>query len=98
MTFHILRHFSKISRNNGVGATVVYATYDQNISDKTNVQVALGYGKANDKNTNYTYNLKPSITEINAQAAYKFDKSLTIKAAAAYGILSDKKYKEKLAI
>jgi len=74
--------------NSGLGATVVYATYDQNISDKTNVQVALGYGKANEKNA---ANLTPSITEINAQAAYKFDKSLTIKAAAAYGMLSDVK-------
>jgi len=75
--------------NKGLGATVVYATYDQNISDKTNVQVALGYGKANEKDA--STNLTPSITEINAQAAYKFDKSLTIKAAAAYGILSDVK-------
>jgi len=74
--------------NSGLGATVVYATYDQNISDKTNVQVALGYGKANEKNA---ANLTPSITEINAQAAYKFDKSLTIKAAVAYGMLSDVK-------
>jgi hypothetical protein len=84
--------------NNGFGATVVYATYDQNISDKTNVQVALGYGKANEKcsvrlkdTPLITANLTPSITEINAQAAYKFDKSLTIKAAAAYGILNDVK-------
>jgi len=82
--------------NGGFGATVVYATYDQNISDKTNVQVALGYGKANEKysvklSPSITANLTPSITEINAQAAYKFDKSLTIKAAAAYGILSDVK-------
>lgn len=74
--------------NGGLGATVVYATYDQNLSDKLNVQAALGYGKANEKNSS---NLTPAITEINAQAAYKFDKALTIKAALAYGILSDVK-------
>ncbi|GAB4435676.1 MAG: membrane protein [bacterium] len=74
--------------NGGLGATVVYATYDQNLSDKLNVQAALGYGKANEKNAS---NLTPAITEINAQAAYKFDKALTIKAALAYGILSDVK-------
>ncbi len=73
--------------NGGSGATVAYVTYDQNVSDKLNVQAALGYAKANED----TAGLTPSITEINAQAAYKFDKALTIKAAAAYGILSDKK-------
>lgn len=73
--------------NGGTGATVVYATYDQNISDKTNVQAAIGYGKANEK----IGGLTPAITEINAQAAYKFSKELTIKAALAYGILSDVK-------
>jgi len=88
---HSVAFFEDI-RNGGLGATVVYATYDQNISDKTNVQVALGYGKANEKNaSNPNLNLTPSIKEINAQAAYKFDKSLTIKAAAAYGMLSDVK-------
>ncbi len=74
--------------NGGLGATVVYATYDQNLSDKLNVQVALGYGKCNEKNA---ANLTPSMTEINAQTAYKLDKALTIKAALAYGILSDVK-------
>lgn len=74
--------------NNGLGATVVYAAYDQNVTDKTNVQVTLGYGKASEKAAN---GLTPAMTEINAQAAYKFDKALTIKAALAYGILSDVK-------
>lgn len=75
-------------RNDGLGATVVYVTYDQNLSDKLNVQAALGYGKCNEKNG---ANLTPAITEINAQAAYKLDKALTIKAALAYGMLSDVK-------
>lgn len=74
--------------NGGLGATVAYVTYDQNVSDKLNVQAALGYAKANEDTA---AGLTPSITEINAQAAYKFDKALTIKAAAAYGILSDVK-------
>ncbi len=75
--------------NNGdLGVTVLYATYDQNITDKLNIQAAVGYGKANENNTS---NKKPGITEINAQAIYKLDKALTIKAALAYGILSDVK-------
>lgn len=75
-------------RNGGAGATVVYVTYDQNLSDKLNVQAALGYGKYNEE---AAPGITPAITEINAQAAYKFDKALTIKAALAYGILSDVK-------
>lgn len=70
----------------GRGVTLGYISYDQNISDKTNLQFTLAHAMLNeDKNLNGG----TLGTEIDIIARYKFEKNLSLTAGFGYLMLGD---------
>lgn len=71
----------------GRGVLLAYLSYDQNLSDKLNVQATIANARFNEKKN--PGDKKGIGTEINLQARYKFEKNLSLTAGVGYLMLGD---------
>lgn len=71
----------------GRGVLLAYLSYDQNINDKTNVQVTVANARFNERKAGGPEGGKELGTEIDLFARYKLEKNLSLTLGAGYFML-----------